>query len=231
MWFDTRSRHELRDQLFQGISRLEPLSKDYQLRCEFSTVFRLPCGRVADVAEGNYMLPKLPKIAIYVAVGFALSCALLLDQHTAQAANAKQSALPHWLVPVVAPAFLVSEFRAPLTAYGAGHRGLDYNVQNRDVLYSPDDGVIAYSGTVALKPVLVIEHPDGLKSAFEPVCGKVPVGTRVLAGEPVGVVCASIHYQSHCAPWLCLHFSARRDGKYLSPRVFIGGLQTAQLRY
>ena len=178
------------------------------------------------------MRPKLPKLSLYLAIGFALTCTLLLDRESASAtASANPESLPHWLVPVAAPAFLVQEFRAPLTKYGAGHRGLDYNVQDQQLVYAPATGTIAFSGLVALKPVLVLQHDAGLKSAFEPVCGEVPVGTHVLAGEPIGVVCGNVNYESHCAPWLCLHFSARRDGKYLSPRVFIGGMQTAQLRY
>lgn len=165
-------------------------------------------------------------LALTLAAG--LLAGYLLFPAKASAAPAV-SELPHWLVPLVAPAFVVSEYRAPITKYGAGHRGMDYNVRDRQTIFAPESGTVAFSGLVAKKPVVTVRHPDGLVSAYEPACTLLPVGASVLAGQPMGSVCANLEYESHCAPWLCLHFSVRRDGQYLSPRVFIGGLPGSAL--
>lgn len=171
-------------------------------------------------------LPPTTKLLTALVAGLLLSGLALPNRVSAAAMPAR---LPTWIVPLTAPALLVQEYRAPLTQFGAGHRGLDYSVRDRQTIYAPADAVVAFVGLVAKKPVVTLRHADALVTAFEPACTTLTPGASVLAGQPIGNVCGSLDYQSHCAPWLCVHFSVRRSGDYLSPRVFIGGLAGARL--
>jgi len=123
--------------------------------------------------------------------------------------------------PLAPPLVLVRGFRAPLTEYGAGHRGVDFLARDTASVFAPTDGQISYSGLVATKPVVTVIEANGLRLSMEPVCTLLPAGTRVTSGTSIGSVCGN-GYLSHCAPALCLHFSARNDSGYLSPLYLMG---------
>ena len=123
--------------------------------------------------------------------------------------------------PLTQPSFVQRTFRAPLTAYGPGHRGIDLLATDGEPLVSPIAGNISFNGLVALKPEVTVASPDGLHFTLEPACGELPAGSHVSQGSPVGVVCAS-GYQSHCSPEVCLLFSARNQIGYLSPLWLMG---------
>ncbi|MFM5905872.1 MAG: M23 family metallopeptidase, partial [Micrococcales bacterium] len=89
-----------------------------------------------------------------------------------------------WLVPIPIPALEVRQYEQSLTPYSTGHRGIDYSVQTNTVISAPANGTLAFSGQVGGKPVVAIEHENGYRTAFEPACSDVPVGTPLLAGEP-----------------------------------------------
>ena len=139
------------------------------------------------------------------------------------------SALEVWRVPLNEP-ILVNEFRQPSADWSAGHRGVDYLVNDGEPVFASHAGVISFSGAVVNRSVLSIRHENGLTSTFEPVCGMVPIETRVETGEQVGQVCNNPGYQSHCELRLCLHFSLRSPNGYLSPLVKLGGLSPSRLK-
>jgi len=133
-----------------------------------------------------------------------------------------------WRPPVALPAHLLNQFRTPNSDYSAGHRGVDYLVEGGQSVLAPAAGNIAFVGFVANKPLLAIQHSDNLRTAFEPVCSALQVGTSVRAGQVIGTVCPA-GYASHCAPLACLHFSLRRQDQYLSPLVYLGGISPSVL--
>ena len=135
---------------------------------------------------------------------------------------------PAWRLPISAPATLMAQFRSPNSDYSSGHRGVDYLVSEGQAVLAPSGGTVAFTGQVAGKSVVTLQHRDGLKTAFEPVCGSLPLGSSVVVGQIIGSVCAT-GYTSHCAPAICLHFSLRSNGNYLSPLVLIGGLAPSVL--
>lgn len=159
---------------------------------------------------------RSPRFLPFLVLVFSMAW---ISQHPASA-NAKTS----WILPIQAPAMLVRNYLAPNSDYSSGHRGVDYSVTSGQQLVAPSDGVIAFKGSVAQKPVLAVQHTGGYKTAFEPACSLLPVGSKVLVGQPIGWVCPTLGYQSHCSPWLCLHFSLRHNGAYLSPLAMVGGL-------
>jgi murein DD-endopeptidase MepM/ murein hydrolase activator NlpD len=78
--------------------------------------------------------------------------------------------------------------------------------------------------------VLAIKHGNSLVSELEPACSDLEVGDVVTAGQQIGWACAAGEtYKKHCPDDLCLHFSLRSEGKYLSPLALIGGLNPSRL--
>ncbi|MGR2751507.1 murein hydrolase activator EnvC family protein [Agromyces arachidis] len=129
-----------------------------------------------------------------------------------------------WQWPLAPPVRLVEPFRAPLTPYAAGHRGIDLAAGPGTTVRAAAGGTIAFAGPVAGRGVLSIDHGDGVVSAIEPVAASVAVGDRVAAGEPV----ATVDEGGHCAS-RCVHFGVRVHGEYVSPLLFLGGLPRAVL--
>jgi hypothetical protein len=126
----------------------------------------------------------------------------------------------HW--PTEGPQHIVRDFAAPLTPWGAGHRGLDLAATGTTV-FAPTSGVVTYSGMVVDRGVLSITTPSGDIISMEPVTPSVDLGSRVTKGQPVGVL-----NEGHCVT-LCLHLGLRINGRYRSPRWELGVLQRAVL--
>lgn len=129
---------------------------------------------------------------------------------------------PPWVWPVDAPHTIVREFVAPQTPYSAGHRGIDVAAPAGTV-YAPADGVVHFAGVVVDRPVLSIEQAGGVLTSFEPVVTALSEGDPVERGQVVGAV-----LPGHC-PSLCLHFGVRVDGEYVSPLLWLGGIERAIL--
>ena len=129
-----------------------------------------------------------------------------------------------WRWPVPAPIRVVAPFRAPPTPYTAGHRGIDIAASSTAAVTAPAGGVVSFSGMVAGRPVVAIDHGGGVVSAIEPVSGSVTAGTPVAAGDAVGTVSTGGHCDSGC-----VHFGVRIDGEYVSPYLFLGGLPRSVL--
>ena len=119
-------------------------------------------------------------------------------------------------VPRVVHAFAVGPF-----PWSPGHRGVDLAARPGRVVLAPANGVIAFAGVVAGRPVLVVAHAGGLRGTYEPVRGSLPVGSAVRRGEAMGVLVASV--ASHCAPQACLHWGVLRGQTYLDPLGLLQG--------
>lgn len=84
---------------------------------------------------------------------------------------------------------VIHPFEKPAQRWSAGHRGVDIAIPENDRrVYAPAPGKVVFSGTVVNRKVLVIAHPDGRRSTFEPMDETLPVGTTVTAGEVIGTV-------------------------------------------
>ncbi|TFC60173.1 M23 family metallopeptidase [Cryobacterium sp. TMT2-15-1] len=138
------------------------------------------------------------------------------------AAETATSGTWHW--PLAPPHPVLRGFQAPATLYAPGHRGLDLSAKVGRQVVAPADGIVSFAGVVVDRPVLSIEHADGLVSSIEPVSASVAVGDRVAAGQPVGQVADG----GHCAGQ-CLHLGARLNGGYVSPLLYLVGVPRAVL--
>jgi len=128
-----------------------------------------------------------------------------------------------WAWPVAAPHPIAKPYLAPATPYASGHRGLDVSAAAGATIRAPDDGVVHFTGFVVDRPVLSIDHGDGVISSYEPVATELVAGDTVRRGEAIGVLEAG-----HCAS-ACLHLGVRVDGEYVSPLLFLGGQPRAVL--
>jgi murein DD-endopeptidase MepM/ murein hydrolase activator NlpD len=128
-----------------------------------------------------------------------------------------------WLWPVQ-PFRLDRPFVAPPHEYGPGHRGIDLTVLGENIVRAPADGVVAFSGQVAGRGILTIDHGTGLVSTLEPIDSALAAGTPITSGAEVGNVSTG----GHTAPG-ALHFGVRLDGSYINPLVLLGGVPRAVL--
>ena len=107
---------------------------------------------------------------------------------------------------------------------------MDYLVKTGQAVLAPADGTVWFAGKVAQRRLISLQHNNGYLSEFEPVCTDLVKGEPVFAGQEIGYICsADAAYLKHCANADCLHFSLRIQGAYLSPLVFIGGLNPSRL--
>lgn len=121
-----------------------------------------------------------------------------------------------WEWPFTGTPPVLRHFDKPPEPWMAGHRGVDLGAPPDGVVRSPAEGVVVFTGTVVNRPVITIDHGNGLLSSFEPVSPSVVKGDRVRAGQEVGRVST----ERHC-PSLCVHWGVRENGEYVNPLPFV----------
>jgi murein DD-endopeptidase MepM/ murein hydrolase activator NlpD len=109
---------------------------------------------------------------------------------------------------------ILRPFIAPAGPYGAGHRGVDLAAQRGAAVLAAANGVVTFSGRLARRGVIVIAHPDGVRTEYEPVRPRVRAGDQVRAGVEIGTL-DGVH--GGCPPNGCLHWGARRGAQYFDP--------------
>jgi murein DD-endopeptidase MepM/ murein hydrolase activator NlpD len=122
-----------------------------------------------------------------------------------------------WTSPVVG-AQVTRPFQPPPTPFAAGHRGVDLAGSPWTPVLAAGDGVVAFAGMVAGRPVVSIDHAGGLRTTYEPVDASVAAGMRVTRGSPVGTLAAG---HVGCPVSACLHWGLRRGETYLDPLALL----------
>lgn len=89
---------------------------------------------------------------------------------------------------------------------------------------APESGTVSFVGVVVDRPVITIDHGNGLRSSFEPVRSTLKWGASVAKGAVVGVLLSG-----HCGPSPCVHWGVRRGEEYLNPLSFILDLRPSVL--
>jgi murein DD-endopeptidase MepM/ murein hydrolase activator NlpD len=123
-----------------------------------------------------------------------------------------------WTAPLTGPLAVGRPFEAPPHAYGPGHRGVDLVGAAGLPVLASGNGVVAFAGRVAGRPVVSIEHANGLRTTYEPVDPSVGAGQPVARGSPIGTL-ASGH--AGCPAGACLHWGARIGETYLDPLALL----------
>ena len=139
---------------------------------------------------------------------------------------------------------VIHPFEKPAQRWSAGHRGVDIAIPENDRrVYAPAPGKVVFSGTVVNRKVLVIAHPDGRRSTFEPMDETLPVGTTVATGEVIGTVAATADGNSErpyrrcstpCLYWGVRQGGVRGDGsgkaaEYINPMSLLGSKEPSIL--
>jgi membrane protein related to metalloendopeptidase len=139
---------------------------------------------------------------------------------------------------------VIRPFEKPAQRWSAGHRGVDLAVPENDRrVYAPAPGTVVFSGTVVNRKVLVIAHPDGRRSTFEPMDEALPVGTTVAVGDVIGTVAGAAggnserSYRRCSTP--CLYWGVRQGGvrgdgsgkaaEYINPMSLLGSKEPSIL--
>jgi len=143
---------------------------------------------------------------------------------TPWAGSAARRAGPDVVVPPV-DGPVTRFFLRPAERWSAGHRGVDLAAEPGTTVHSPVSGVVEFAGPVAGRTVLTVVRPDGLRTSLEPLADVAEAGTRVAAGDALGVLAApavpagsaAAGATGHCGTVSCLHWGARRDGEYVDP--------------
>nr|WP_239126696.1 M23 family metallopeptidase [Asanoa siamensis] len=121
--------------------------------------------------------------------------------------------------PVEPPLRITRRFDGPPRPWMPGHRGVDLASAPGATMYSAGAGEVVFAGPVAGRPVISVQHADGLRTTYEPVSPVVRPGDRVTAGDPIGVLEAG---HPGCPAAACLHWGLRRGMEYLDPLLLLG---------
>lgn len=82
-----------------------------------------------------------------------------------------------------------------------GHRGVDLALEVGGEVRAAEDGTVAFAGVVAGTPVVSIDHPDGVRTTYQPVHTFVAAGDTVTEGEVIGRLAASSREQHDGLHW------------------------------
>lgn len=96
---------------------------------------------------------------------------------------------------------IVDRFREPTNPYGPGNRGWEYSVASGERVRAPADGTVTFSGQVGGVLNVVIQHSDGIRttlSKLESIDEDVDVGSRIRAGEVIGIASRDFYFGARC---------------------------------
>jgi murein DD-endopeptidase MepM/ murein hydrolase activator NlpD len=134
-------------------------------------------------------------------------------------------AAPAWSWPLNPRPAVLRAFDPPARPWLTGHRGVDLRAAHDGApVTSPAAGTVSFVGVVVNRPVITIDHGNGLRSSFEPVESRLLPGTAVAKGDILGSSRAG-----HCDPLPCIHWGVRRGGEYLNPLAFVMDLRPSVL--
>ncbi|MCX2733754.1 M23 family metallopeptidase [Saccharopolyspora sp. NFXS83] len=195
----------------------------------------LPLPRIFPVRAGHrrsghvrsgLLTRLLPVLLIVAPAVFPATAATAPGAEPGVAPTPPQTGLHHPLHHPLPGSAVSRPFVPPTSAYGPGHRGVDLAGAPGATVAAADAGVVGYAGLLAGRPVVSIEHADGLRTTYEPVRPTVEAGRHVAASQPIGVLEPG---HPGCAAPACLHWGARRDADYLDPLALLGGVEVRLL--
>ncbi|WP_224049057.1 M23 family metallopeptidase [Arthrobacter sp. NicSoilB4] len=130
-----------------------------------------------------------------------------------------------WSWPLSPRPAVLRAFDPPAEPWLSGHRGVDLQAADDGArVTSPAAGTVTFAGVVVDRPVITVDHGNGLRSSFEAVRSDLKPGTAVAEGEVLGWI-----LPGHCTPAPCVHWGVRRGDEYLNPLAFVTDLRPSIL--
>ncbi|WP_084961358.1 M23 family metallopeptidase [Thermoactinospora rubra] len=123
-----------------------------------------------------------------------------------------------WQWPLPSHPRILRDFLPPPEPWLAGHRGTDLAAPPGTPVLAAGPGVVGYAGELAGRGVVVVLHPNGLRTTYLPVVASVRQGDPVTTGTRLGVV---QDRPGHCHE-PCLHWGLLRTDHYLDPLLLVG---------
>src|SRR3954469_24827134 len=170
-----------------------------------------PSGGAADLDARPVRIPFLGAVLLLAAVLAPVPAA-------AEPGVPPAAATALWSAPVGGELVVTRPFEPPANPYAAGHRGVDLAGPPGSPVLAAGDGLVAFAGMVAGRPVVSIDHADGLRTTYEPVHPSVGAGQAVARGSPIGTLAAG---HTGCPSPACLHWGLRRGETYLDPLTLL----------
>ena len=176
------------------------------------TAHRAP-RRLVAAAAALALCAHLPAAAPASAVGAAGSPGAV-EAPSAGADAGRRAPRPAYTWPTGGPAAVLEGFDPPAVVWGSGHRGVDLALAAGSPVLAAGDGTVVFAGMVAGRPVVSIDHADGIRTTYEPVEAVVGAGETVARGQVIGTLVAG-----HRADGVdALHWGARTGPKtYVNP--------------
>jgi pimeloyl-ACP methyl ester carboxylesterase len=149
-----------------------------------------------------------------------LLVAFLILIAAAGPAFAVEGAGSRLIPPVDGP--IASPFDAPDSAYGPGHRGIDYAVATGTRVRASGPGVVAFAGNVAGTLAITVDHGGGLESTYSDLAEVwVARGAEVEEGTFIGRS-GNAHGQDG------LHFGVKLHDVYVDPEGVLGPVDVSE---
>lgn len=143
----------------------------------------------------------------------------------AGAAPGPGAAAAGWGWPLSPRPGILRAFDPPSRPWLSGHRGVDLRASHDGApVVSPAPGAVSFVGIVVDRPVITVDHSNGLRSSFEAVGSDLAAGSAVARGDVLGWI-----QPGHCTPGPCLHWGVRRGEDYLNPLAFVTDLRPSVL--
>lgn len=117
---------------------------------------------------------------------------------------------------------VATPFHVPNAPYGPGHRGVDLLGHAGRPVRAAAAGTVLHAGVVVDRPVVSVEHDNGLRTTYEPVRPRVSEGRPVRRGQIIGVLERGHPGCARTPPHTCLHWGLRSGEKYLDPLDRLG---------
>ena len=133
-----------------------------------------------------------------------------------------------WRWPLTPLPPVVRPFRAPVSVYGPGHRGLDLGAREGSPVLAVEAGRVTHAGSVAGRGTVTVQHADGMRSTYEPLAASVRAGDVVAVGDELGRIALG-SVAPHCGGRVCLHLGALEKGTHIDPLPLLVGGRLALL--
>jgi murein DD-endopeptidase MepM/ murein hydrolase activator NlpD len=173
------------------------------------------------------MRPLLTVSTAAVAAGVLVAAPALADGGSGSGVRPMApAAAVGYAWPLAPPVRAVRGFDPPATPFGPGHLGVDLAARQGEPVLAAADGRVTFAGPVAGRGVVVLAHPDGVSTEYEPVAPEVAAGDDAARGATIGSVSGG---HPGCPVASCLHWGARRGGNYIDPLDLLAPLGPVRL--